>query len=297
VYDRSHLPKAVCRFREPNVSKGSRLAWHTDDNVPTRERHALAAAGIDKASEPVLLGRTMRRRRALEPARAVSVLLLAISACEVDDRHLSLGHGGTAGTANGGGDEAGEGSGPSTGGTSSGGLVDGCADLDTDGVADCTTTLVENPTFASNVSHWIVGSDSALSWDPKNALEDVPSGSARLNVTFTRASASQCVVVQGKQLVIAYASAFVEPPEGDGDLGQAELEVSFFESDDCSGVRSGYFETPPSGVVDSWTTIQAGGLSAEETGSVSIALVGFKSGDALGLDVYFDNLMLEAKDP
>ena len=40
------------------------------------------------------------------------------------------------------------------GAAASTGLVDGCADLDTDGIADCKATLVKNPSFTSDANGW-----------------------------------------------------------------------------------------------------------------------------------------------
>jgi hypothetical protein len=177
---------------------------------------------------------------------------------------------------------------------SSEGLVDGCADLDTDGIADCTTTLLENSGFSENVDAWHALSGSELSWQPKNALGDLPSGSALLASSFSKSSASQCVPLAGERLVIAYASAFVE---GEAELGQATLEVSFFEDPACGGESVKYFETPPSTRVNSWTTIQAGALSTSRTASVSVTLVGHKPNGAEQSHVYFDNVMLKAPMP
>jgi hypothetical protein len=249
---------------------------------------------------------TMRRPSSL-------CLALGLCACALDDRHLEIAPDdeGMAGacavresaaggsTPEGAGGSAAEGAGGTAAPT---GLVDGCADLDTDGVADCKATLVKNPSFTSDASGWVPLGDDELIWDPKNALEDLPSGSAKLSAHTPRASApraiaSQCVPLSGAQLIIAYANAFVEPAGDAGDPAQAELEVSFFAGADCSGKRDRFFETPPSTVTGEWTTIHAGGLSDATTSSVSIALAGIKSASASELDVYFDNVMLIAKAP
>jgi hypothetical protein len=233
--------------------------------------------------------------------RGFLLLTLGVCACSLDTRHLaSAGDGlagalvvgqsyaGTAG-ASGGTSEAGV-------GVATGVLVDGCADLDTDGVADCNTTLVSNPSFSGDVSNWIPVGGATLTWDPKNALTDLPSGSAKLRASTARASAFQCVSLGGAQLVVAYANANVESV-GNIEPAQAELEVSFYDSEDCSGERSRYFETPPDAVADAWVTIQAGALSRATSRSASIALVGLKAASASELDIYFDNVMLKAKSP
>jgi hypothetical protein len=236
----------------------------------------------------------MRSGRSLVPL--VVVLLLAC-ACSLDRRRLREATGGSSSSPSANGAAAGE---PEPGNTGSGGtgstpkgLVDGCADLDTDGVGDCTTTLVENASFTEDVDGWQPRGDTDLTWQDKNALEDLPSGSARLTAETARASAEQCVKLPGRQLVIAYASVFVED---DSELGQAVLQVSFFENQDCDGELSAYFETPPSTVTNSWSTIQAGAVSPPGTASVSVALVGVKPDEAEQIEVYFDNVMLKAKE-
>jgi len=176
----------------------------------------------------------------------------------------------------------------------------GCADLDTDGVPDCDTTLVEDPAFTADVSGWTALGEATLRWAHKDSLGDGASGSALLGddtpvEEVPRASAFQCVPLAGSALVVAYASAFVEPIDDVDDQPQAELEVTFFDGDDCSAESGGFFETPPSTVAGGWATVQAGGLSPDTTNSVGIALVGIKAPSSAELHVYFDNVMLKAE--
>jgi hypothetical protein len=242
--------------------------------------------------------------------RGALAAMLALCACALDDRQLELApgedHSGASGgedPAAGGDGSAGEGGTAGTGGTGgTNGLVDGCADLDTDGVADCTTTLVKNPSFASDVTGWAPLTNATLTWDARNALEDLPSGSAKLGTgpvpaRAPRVGATQCVAVAGSQLVIAYASAFVEAAGNAGDPSGAAIEVSFFESADCSGRVNGFFATPTSTFTGVWTTIQAGGLSKEATQSISVALVINKAALISQVSAYFDNVMIKAKPP
>ena len=100
------------------------------------------------------------------------LLFVASGACSIDHRHLEHGQedGGMTST---GGQKADGGAAPTAGGTSAGGtgpgLVDGCADLDTDGVADCKTTLVKNASFTSGVGDWTADPNVELVWQPKTA--------------------------------------------------------------------------------------------------------------------------------
>ena len=182
----------------------------------------------------------------------------------------------------------------SEGGASSGSqdLVEGCADLDTDGVADCTTTLLDNGSFRDDVRGWQALAGTELSWQPKNALHDLPSGSAALDAAVPQASAVQCAALAGEQLVIAYSSAYVE---GSAGLGRATLEVSFFEEAACAGAPVLSFETPPSPQSNGWATLHAGAPSTPGTASISIALHVYKSDGAERTRAYFDNVMLKAQ--
>jgi hypothetical protein len=227
--------------------------------------------------------------------RSLLVLTLWSCGCSLDTRQLQLAKGDDQGLGSSGGQP---GDGPD--GSDAGGprspdtLVDGCADLDTDGVPDCQVTLVQNPSFTSDTSDWVADSNTTLTWDMKNALDDLPSGSAKLSTTTPRGSASQCVPLSGQQLVIAYADAFVETNDATGTPAQASLEISFFDAGDCQGASARYFDTPPSSVLDAWTVIQAGNTSSSTTQSVSIALVA-QSGSGSSVNAYFDNVMLKAK--
>jgi hypothetical protein len=258
--------------------------------------------------------------------RVVSVVvLLVLGACSVDERTLAGGSAGgrfpDGGTGDRPSDDGGKtstgGSSSSASGSSSGGktptagtggsgdggqpsddgLVNGCADLDTDGVGDCTITLVKTPTFTEDVSGWAAMGDATLSWDVKNALADAPSGSAKLRAITTRAAAQQCLPLDGRKLVIAYANAFVVEAADDEHPLQAQLAVSFYDQASCAGEASGFFETPPSTQSATWVTIQAGGLSDESSRSMSISLVGVKPTAEAKLEAYFDNVMLKAQEP
>lgn len=180
-------------------------------------------------------------------------------------------------------------------------LVDGCADLDTDGVADCSVTLVKNATFQSDTSDWAGVMGSSLAWDARNALGDGPSGCALLTAQGSTDvdgtalfRASQCVPVTEGQLVIAYANAWVEASAAD-DSARAELQVSYFAAEDCSGTATGYFVTPPSAATGVWVTIQAGGVTGPATRSALVELIGVKPNRAPSLSACFDNVMVKAK--
>jgi hypothetical protein len=228
----------------------------------------------------------------------LSFVVLSL-ACSVDDRRLeaagSSDDGGSAGQSGQGSAVAG--SAPvAQGGESGAGSAGGssCADLDTDGIADCEVTLVETPSFADDVSGWAPVEEATLVWDERDALDDGRSGSAKLSATSPLASATQCVALDGAKLVIAYANTLVQAADEGAD---AQLAVSFYAEPGCTGERSGFFETPPGGPTGSWATAHAGGISPENTKSVSIALVGIRGKGASSLTAWFDNVMVKAAEP
>jgi hypothetical protein len=234
--------------------------------------------------------------------RWVSMFGLCALHCAVDQRDLQLaGQAGATEVGSGGDGSAGERHEAGSNGGSpvqpdSPPLVDGCADLDTDGVSDCSVTLVDNATFESGVTGWKALDTASLTWNDRNALGDEPSGCALLRGSgivdsdgSTLLSATQCVAVPAGKIIIAYANVRVSAASG---MGQAQVEVSFFSGDDCEGEPISYFSTPPSTAADTWVTIQAGGVSGAATKSALVALVGIKPNRAAALEACFDNVMV-----
>lgn len=221
-------------------------------------------------------------------------------ACSVDHRKLHLGPS-AAGNSGAGGSLASGGTLSDAGnvggeGGLMGNLSDGClADLNTDHIPDCRQTLLDNGSFASDVENWTPDTDTVLTWDEQNALEDAPSGSAKLESATDSAVASQCAAVEEMQLIIAYGQAQVLAVAGDADGSSAELKVSFFPSRDCSGESIAYFETPTSDKVGQWVVVQAGMVAPVGTKSAALDLVGIKAVDADQVTAYFDNVMLQTQ--
>jgi hypothetical protein len=180
-------------------------------------------------------------------------------------------------------------------------MIDGCIDLDEDGIADCRETLLLNATFDTDVEAWHSEGSAELVWDERNAADDLPSGCAMLEASGSAApgaeasatqSASQCSKVTGKRLVIVYANTFV-----DADLaGQARLEVQFFESDSCTGAYSSNFVTPQPLDAErgKWLALKAGSVSGVKTQSVLARLVVSRPLDAASVRARFDNVLLKA---
>jgi hypothetical protein len=256
-----------------------------------------------------------------------------LAGCPIDDRQLqgALATPGQAGSLA-GASESGAQNGGAVGGASDSGLadaasqaeggaagalelppptlVDGCADLDGDSVSDCSETKIINATFVSDVSSWTAEAQlgdpftTRVSWDAGNAWGSVPSGSARVSVSgtvdFNGASlraATQCLPVLPQKLVIVYANANVDV--GQDPAGSAEVDVSFFDSSDCSGLSTSTFSTPPPegaspGV---WWTLHAGLLSGMVTKSALIELGVVKPFRAASMTARFDNVLVKVQSP
>jgi hypothetical protein len=258
----------------------------------------------------------------------ISVVVPLLLACSVDDRQLQeIAAGGSASTetdssragastsmsggANSvqGGADAGRDDGAAAGAPSAVdqppiATVDGCPDLDTDGVSDCQETTVANPDFARDINNWTAQAGATLSWGHEDALSSGNSGSALLVATgsmdapgSTQVTAGQCIMVSGKQLVIAYANALID--EGQDRDGQASLHVAFFDSAGCVGNSSSDFTTPAplDATAGAWLTIQAGSVSSETTKSARVELALSKPLQAQSFQAHFDNILLEVRPP
>ncbi len=185
-------------------------------------------------------------------------------------------------------------------------LVDGCADLDGDGVADCQEGLAQNPDFESDTADWVAEVGTTLTWDSRNAWGDVPSGSALVAASglidadangAALHAASQCVPVAGKQLVTVYANALVDLDQD--TQGLAEVDVSFYDTVACTGALTSSFTTPQplDGSVGSWLSLRAGSVSCHTTRSALIRLSISLPFRAASFHARFDNVLVKAQSP
>ncbi len=189
-------------------------------------------------------------------------------------------------------------------------LVDGCADLNGDEISDCTETLAHNAEFASDVTSWVAPAttddsfSTDLEWDAMNAWGTGSSGSAKISVTgsldFNGASlrgATQCVAVGALQVVVLYANTRLETDQDPG--GSAEVDVSFFDTADCSGVATTSFSTPqpPDAKFGTWLTVHAGALTTVNTKSALITLGVVKPFRVQSLTARFDNILVQMQAP
>lgn len=250
----------------------------------------------------LLLAFGLRRKRRFV---AASLTGAALAGCSLDTRQLQYATGGS------GHSPAGAPSLPGAGGDSSGGaggganapiMIDGCLDLDEDGIADCEETLLRNATFNTDVEAWHADDEADLLWDARNAAGDSPSGSALVTATgdtaigaqgMVQESASQCLEVTGKQLVTVYANALVETSQPTSGL--AQISVLFFDSAACSGAYVTSFSTPQplDALRDEWFALKAGSVTGPGTRSVLVRLVVMRPLDAASFQARFDNVLLK----
>jgi hypothetical protein len=254
----------------------------------------------------------------------------AIASCSIDDRSLQSSDDTSAGGAGSGGSTQGDSAGAAQAGKSSvsGGndsgspataeagaagqralppapiaTVGDCADLDEDGVADCQETLLVNPTFKGDVTHWNADAGASLTWDPRDALAAPGSGTALLTAASSAfdaggsslTTAGQCVRVTGGQVVVAYANAFVDDDQDEN--GKAAVYVDFYDAADCTGKSISSFSTPQpldasTGV---WLTLKAALLATPATSSARVMLAIEKPFMAQSFHARFDNVLLKAE--
>lgn len=181
--------------------------------------------------------------------------------------------------------------------------IDGCADIDGNGIADCTETLAANSDFKSDIAGWTPGPGAKLAWDEQNAGGSLPSGSGLLVAEASGADgggsllreASQCLPVSGNRLVTVYANSLVQ--SGQDPLGHAEVDVSFFEFPACAGALTSSFSTPqpleaPTGT---WLDLKAGTVTSANTQSMSVRLAISKPAQADSYQARFDNILLKVQ--
>jgi len=213
--------------------------------------------------------------------------------------------GGAAPTANGGGPAAEAGSGGEGGeaGASDGNspttFPDGCADLDHDGKSDCTQTLVENPDFKLDVSHWEPETGVLIKWDAMDLLTGHGSGSALVSSTKVLdsdgdflATASQCIPVEAGKTLDVYANVRIE---AGGVPGKAALSLWFFRAADCPDESpSDVYVTNQ--VYDTGTTLTLSGSKevAPQMSSLRVRLGVIKPFRADTFSVRFDNVLVAA---
>ena len=250
----------------------------------------------------------------LRPRFVLSSLALiwACCACTLDERKLVLsGAGGSTPLAAGAGaaqleaggaapgENAGQGgeAGEVAGGAS--GFVNSCADLDGNGVSDCSETLLENATFDANVTQWEAHPGATIAWDAKDLLGASASGSALVTASgsmdsdgYGIAVAEQCLSVRDGTVLQVFANAAFDA----GPVtGGAEIGMWFFAGEACSGdTPNEVYETPKEFTAGKTLTLRGAKGVSPQIKSVRVRLGVIKPFRAESFTVRFDNILLRA---
>ncbi|HEY1536699.1 MAG TPA: hypothetical protein VGF76_21910 [Polyangiaceae bacterium] len=214
------------------------------------------------------------------------------------------------GSSSGGGGQAALGSDtPSVGGEDAAGdggqaggpptFVDGCPDLDGDGVSDCTETAVKNSTFDADVSSWASESGATIAWNAKDLLDQAGSGSALVTSTGSIdaagdsfVAANQCIPVSDGQVVDLVANTYIDAGQV---TGRASISLWFFPVADCPGDSSpDVFETSAVFATEKVQTLR--GRKAVPAGMLSlrVRLGVIKPFQAETFSVHFDSVLVHA---
>ena len=257
-----------------------------------------------------VFGRPVRLRSS---ALALLCTPFLLTACPIDDRSLFTGSGGSAdggaGHATGGGGTTSGGNPPTIGGSNDGGqageaddgpplFVDGCTDLDSDGVSDCTETLVENSAFKMDVAHWTAEPGVTIDWDAQDLLGAVDSGSAFVTSSGALdapgdgiAAAAQCVPVSAGQVIDIAANALIDA----GPVqGRTVLILWFFPTDTCGNAPVDVYKTSEEFATGKRITLR-GTKAVDRTGSMLVRLGVVKPFKADSFSVRFDNVLIGAE--
>jgi hypothetical protein len=245
-----------------------------------------------------------------------------LSACPVDDRRLSasLSTGGAQNQASdaslaaqpgaddsvatGGGnagdpDTAGSAGQAGEPGAATPEFVDGCADLDSDRVSDCTESAVANSEFDTDVSHWTAEANATLVWSSRDLLGEPGSGSALVTSSDeidaagdSFAAAEQCVAVSTGQVIDIFAISYID---ADQVAGRASISLWFFPTAGCPGdTSSEVYETTEQFATQ--TVISLRGTKAVPDGmqSMRVRLGAIKPFQADSFSVRFDDVLIHA---
>jgi hypothetical protein len=204
---------------------------------------------------------------------------------------------GTGGSGTGGSGTGGSGTGGSgTGGTGTGGGSGGpCADLDNNGVSDCTESVMANSNFASDIASWNLPVTVTAQW-VANGAQGAPTGAIQANNVQFSAGGTQTVFSGPEQCVPAtpgnykmYAQTFIATGDGPGFVA---LNVLFYKGAGCTSTFLGAFQPATVSVRDVWTTIQGTAIVPAETTSMRVRLGLIKSVGEPSFKATFDNVLI-----
>ena len=174
-------------------------------------------------------------------------------------------------------------------------LVDGCADLDENGAADCKESEVSNSRFVADVDGWRADTGVSISWSTRDAYGDETSGSALVEASGTSDNdalgtfpASQCVPVVPGETARLFAEVRVSSGQG---MGFAGLQVWFFDAPGCVGSLQSSLSTPYSNQLDTWLPLSGEAMVPRGAKSASVRLAVIKPFKGPLFATHFDNVL------
>jgi len=178
-------------------------------------------------------------------------------------------------------------------------LVDGCVDLDENGVGDCTETLLKNASFKLDTLDWTADVGATLGWSDSNAYEDLPSGAGLVASTvgardvdgLVLASATQCVPVAAGTKLEIIANVFIKPGQGEGLAG---ISIFFFDQASCMGNIKDSFDTSGA-ATGTWSTLRGVHTVADGVGSMLVRLTASKPYRSESFEAKFDNILVKSQ--
>lgn len=262
------------------------------------------------------------RRSTFNLIASCVVPLFSLVACPVDDRRLrpeaTSGAGTTGGSqvdaagrgageagaepkplpAGGAGGEGGAGLAANGGEDSGPALIDGCVDLDDNGVGDCDETLVQNGDFRTTTDKWSADVVTQITWVARNAHADAPSGAAAVSVVDTadqdglmQSASTQCVPITAGGALEILVNFFI--PSGQGE-GLAAVGLFFFEQPDCKGPVKAPAQVSRA-ETDVWGLLRTTTLAPDTAASMQIRLAVSKPYRVPAFEVVFDNILVKRR--
>lgn len=206
--------------------------------------------------------------------------------------------GGSSGSSAGGsGGAVGSGGSAGSGGTSID--VGPCGDLDQNGVQDCEETLTQNSRFDTTAQSWLADPSVTSTWRAEDARGSSGSGSLGINFatsggdsTWGLAAASQCQPAWSDDFFVVGARLMI--PQGQAG-GRAQLELAFFDNDNCKGTVLSSKTAAFSAEQGVWQALSKTVQIPAGTRSVMLRLAAAKPGTQASLEVRFDDVLFRKK--
>ena len=172
-----------------------------------------------------------------------------------------------------------------------------CGDGDHNGIDDCAESLVQNPSFDSNVTPWTSGE-----WNASNAGAASSSGSLLVvndlpviaDTGFNLKAAEQCVQVTGDFMYRVAARVMIPPAQGAGFAG---INLWIFANDGCQGTYVTGLSPALTQTTNAWTQLDAEFKMPTAARSMVVRLAATRPFAQEKLRVLFDDIVVKQQLP